>query len=145
MAAQSLAFSESRHSEVISQLDGIAAGLELERYPRVLGFWSRWRILHRRFLRMLAAFPPERAHLEAYVQAEIDKFVRLRSRILSSTVQFFQHEERSHSHEARIFARLLECSDTILMQALNDEVSRLRGIFRESMQRNRVIGAYSRV
>lgn len=144
MAAHPLAFPEETPSEVLVQLDGMAAHLDLEQYPRVWGFWVRWRSLHRRFLSKLASFSAERGNFEPYMQLEMDKLMRMRSRILSSTLQFFQHCDHSHAHEARIFARLLEDSDRILMQALRDEAVRLRRVFKESMRRRRVIGAYSR-
>lgn len=144
MASDQLAIPEATPPEVLVQLDGVAAQLELEQHPRVLGFWVRWRSLHRRFLFKLASFSAERADFEPYMQLEMDKFIRIRSRILSSTLQFFQHSDRSLSHEARIFARLFEDSDRILMQALRGEAMRLRRVFKESVRRRRVIGAYSK-
>lgn len=138
---------ESReHSTAIhgQLLDLEAEVLELmQPFPRVQGFWTRWRSLHQGFLRKLSKVTPENSTTEEYFDGEIRRFLRIRAALVSSTLQYFHSSRGKNLDEASLLASLFRKSDKIWMEAIALEIRRLRLALAASEQMRRVIGAYS--
>lgn len=129
--------------ELQLQIQSIEQRFEIAEFPRVSGFWQRWKRLHIGFLKKLNTFSGDSAEQESYVAAEMAKVLRIRESIFSSAMQFFRSPGAKNSQEANLLAALIESSDRLWIAALERETTRLRGVYTKSRRTRRVIGAYS--
>ena len=127
----------------IEQIVLVGSRQDLRPFPSLCVFWENWITLHKRFLRKLERFGSESAVLHGTLEAEIQKLLKKRQAFISSALQFFHATGANKTQEARLFSYLVNESDTVLVAALNEEISRLRRIFSRSVKSSQVIRAYS--
>jgi hypothetical protein len=143
--ANGTAMPQSMLQKLVQQISDFEGPLisEVELYPRVQGFWVRWKRLHLRFFGKLSRWPIDVPNRELLIEDETRRILRIRSAFVSSALQFFHREESKNGGEARLLASLFAGSDKVWLEALEIESRRLRRAYASNEKVRRVIGAYS--